>query len=236
MNRFDCQRALTLISLSIALLSGCATPVSVPEIAFDDAVPAVAAQYRTEVREHGKTVHTTDWRIWREAERVERENLQEQTGEIWQRDGASLFHTQLYHADKRGIEYQPGDLRMSGLTSRWSQHAWIVNPDLLRHLNVESSREKDGMTLRRYKGIYGDAQWDITLRLDAMLPQRIERKQGARIERIELRELHALAQAPWQPTSSRDYGCIDFADLGDHERDPFVIRLQSLGAAHAHSH
>jgi hypothetical protein len=70
-----------------------------------------------------------------------------------------------------------------------------------------------------------------------MLPQSIERKRDQRVERIQLKEVHALAKAPWQPTPSRDYGMIDFADLGDHERDPFVIRLQAAshaGIAHQH--
>ena len=48
------------------------------------------------------------------------------------------------------------------------------------------------------------------------------------------------AQAPWQPALSRDYGMLDIADLGDHERDLFVIRLQAaaqvgrVGGAHGY--
>jgi hypothetical protein len=108
---------------------------------------------------------------------------------------------------------------------------------LLQNLRVESTRERDGVPLRRYKGEFGGAHWDITLRLDMMVPQHIERKQGSLVERIDLKEIHLFTQAPWQPTPSRDYGMIDFADLGDHERDPFVVLLQSrAGVSHGHSH
>lgn len=228
-------RALAL--MCILSFAACTKVPTVTEIAFDADLPTVAAQYRTEVREHGKTVSTTDWRLWREDNRVEREDVRQRTGEIWQRDGATLFHSQIYHGDKRGIEYQPGDLDLIGASAQWAQQALIVSPELLQKLAVVSERHRDGVTYRRYKGQYADAQWDITLRLDVMLPQSIERKHDKRIERIQLHEVHPLAQAPWQPTPSRDYGMIDFADLGDHERDPFVIRLQASSHADvAHQH
>ena len=236
-NRFH-RHALTFVAACGIALSGCGARDTAPvRIGFDGTLPAVAAQYRTEVRQKGMESVVVDWRFWREDDRIERENLRDRSGEVWQRDGTTLFHSRLYHAQQRGIDYQPGDLGMMGAVPQWAQQAWIVSPELLQKLTVHSSRERDGVVYQRYKGVYGDSTWDITLRLDSMLPQSIERRQGERIERIDLREVHALAAAPWQPTPSRDYGMIDFADLGDHERDPFVIGLQAAaGAAHAHNH
>jgi hypothetical protein len=50
-------------------------------------------------------------------------------------------------------------------------------------------------------------------------------------------EAHPLAVTPWQPTPSEGYGVLDFADLGDNERDPFVVRVQAhMGVGHGHGH
>jgi hypothetical protein len=235
MNGTTLIRALALL---VALACASCTNVSpTAKLVFDDALPPVAAQYRSHISDHGKELFVTHWRIWRQDNRIEREDIRQQTGEIWQRDGETLFHSQLFHADKRGIEYQPGDLKLVGADTRWTPTAWIVNPQLLQKLTVTSERVRDGVTYRRYTGRHADWEWDITLRLDVMLPQSVERKRDHFVERIELREVHAFAQAPWQPTPSRDYAMIDFADLGDHERDHFVIRLQAAshaGTAHQH--
>lgn len=238
MNRAAHPIACVLASFALTVLQACATmpSASLPAPAFDAALPAVAAQYRTEVRAAHAPSHASEWRFWRSGDRIERENLAERTGELWQRDGATLFHTKLYHADRRGIEFQPGDMALLGAQPAWLQQAWIINPEVFGHLEQVSAGERKGIAYRRYKGTFAGAHWDVTLRMDLMLPQLIERRQGERIERIELREVYALAQAPWQPTPSRDYGMIDFADLGDHERDPFVLRLQATVGGHAHQH
>ena len=233
------NRLSVVCVVGLTILAGCAQrDAAVPEPVFDGALPTIAAQYRTQVREDGRTVQSVDWRLWRDVNRIEREDLQGGTGEIWQRDGATLFHSRLYHAHQRGIEYQPGDLGMLGASPHWMQQAWIVNPEVIRHLSLHSVRERQGVGYRRYTGEYAGADWDVTLRLDSMIPQSIERRQAERVERIELHEVHPLAAAPWQPTPSRDYGMIDFADLGDHERDPFVIGLQAHadGMGHGHRH
>jgi hypothetical protein len=73
----------------------------------------VAAAFRTRI-DHDGNSEVAEWRYWRSANRVQRDDLQSQTGEIWQRDGATVFHTLLFHADRRGVEFEQADLRMTG--------------------------------------------------------------------------------------------------------------------------
>lgn len=225
------------LAATFLVIAGCATTQPVQPLDFDRTLPHAAAEYRTEVAEEGAPATSSRWRIWRDTDRIERENLDAQRGEVWQRDGNVVFHSQIWHAYQRGIEFQSGDLGMVGGTPDWTQQAWIVSPQLLQSLPVVSEKSRDGVTYRRYRGRHADADWDITMRLDYLLPVSIKRSQPKHVERIELVEAHELSQAPWQPTPSREYEMIDFADLGDRERDPYIQQmLAEAGHAHAHAH
>lgn len=224
-----------LVALAAALV-GCATAGRpLPPPTSGDALPPVAAAFRTLVVHNGRR-ETSDWRLWRSADRIEREQLQDRTGEVWQRDGATLFHTVLFHDERRGIEFEPADLQMTGAGAvSWAQQAQVVDSAVLQRLRLTRSAWHRDMPVQDYAGTIDAVQWRVRLRTDLMLPVWIEQRAASRTLRIELLEAHPLAAAPWQPTASTGYGLLDFADLGDHERDPFVLRAQArLGLGHDH--
>jgi hypothetical protein len=106
---------------------------------------------------------------------------------------------------------------------------------VLTALTVRRSAWRDGHPLRQYAGAVDGTHWDITLRVDVMLPVTIERRQPGLSERTELIEVYALDAAPWQPTPTDAYPLIDYADLGDMAADPFVQKVQKLtGSGHVH--
>jgi hypothetical protein len=218
-------------------LAGCAsTAPIVPEPVEEAALPQVAAQYRTQVSHDRKTI-VSDWRYWRSVNRVLREDLKDRTGDLWQRDGATLFHTLLFHEEKRGIEFEQVDLQMTGGMTPWSQQAQIVSAEVLQKLKVMKSGWRGEVPYRDYAGEIAGVHWRVRMRVDMALPLFVEQRTAHDRLRIELVEAYALSDAPWQPTSSEGYGLLDFADLGDHERDPFVLRVQGhLGSAHEHAH
>jgi hypothetical protein len=183
----------------------------------------------------GDVEQVVDWRFWRAPDRLVSENLTTRTGEEWQREGATLFHKQLFHADGRGIEFQMDDLRIAGRLPQWTRQALLADPRVLTALTVKRSAWRDGHPLRQYAGAVDGTHWDITLRVDVMLPVTIERRQPRLSERTELIEVHALDAAPWQPTPADAYPLIDYTDLGDMAADPFVQKVQKLtGSAHVH--
>jgi hypothetical protein len=235
MNR-SAQRVLGLLA-TLQMLAACATSGRpLPEPAQESALPAVAAAFRTRI-EHDGHKETSDWRYWRSADRVQREDLQSRTGELWLRDGATVFHTLLFHADRRGVEFEQADLQMTGAASDWAQQAQIVNPALLQRLRATRAGWKNGIPYQDYAGIADGVRWRVRMRTDMMLPMRIEQRREGEILRVDLVEAHRLAQSPWSPPTAEGYGMVDFADLGDHERDPFVLRLQAhLGIGHGHAH
>lgn len=233
-------RSLTLgLWLALCAAAANADPRSHP--ALDSALakppPAIAAQFRQEVFEHDQRLAAEEWRLWRDHDRLVSERPASGTGEVWQRDGQSLIVTRLFHAHRRGVEYQPGDMGLIDAAPGWQRQALVVDPEVLRRLSEDASAGDQGAPRLRYSGVIEGARWEITLRPDLMLPTQLSVQRGERLERITLVDAHALADAPWQPTPSRDYEMIDFADLGDRERDPFVIALQAAeGGAHGHAH
>jgi hypothetical protein len=208
------------------------------DIDYTAPLPAVAAEYRTERQAGGDMPPVVgSWLLWREPDRVQRDFPASRTTEIWRRDGGALFHVKYFHDAHRGIEFQQPDLTMLGALPTWQQLGLTVAPELLADLQPVASGSDQGHAWRRYRGSHNGVQWDITIRTDLMLPERVERVQGAHREQITLQGAWSLAEAPWKPVSVDSYDVLDFSDLGDHEHDPFVVAVQGqLGIAHGREH
>lgn len=211
-----------------------------------DRLPAAAAEYRTTVAmqstEHSHAAEVLPaeavlWRFWRDADQIVIERPQLGLGELWQRDGKSLIHRKLYHAERRAIEFQEDDLKMLGSHPAWSKLGLLLDPAILAGLTAEEATESDGTPVREYRGSAAGAEWHVIVRLDLALPVLIERETGGLSERTELLQAYVLAAAPWPPTAGDSYDIIDYADLGDKEYDPFVVKVQAqYGHDHGHSH
>ncbi|OAI05409.1 hypothetical protein A1353_11525 [Methylomonas methanica] len=205
-------------------------------------LPAVAAEFVTtrtgeehEHDEHKPLPAKVSWRFWRDSQQITIERPQLGLGELWQRDGQELIHRKLYHQDQRAIEFQAGDLRMLDITPSWQKLALLLDSQLLDKLTAEEIEWTDGIPTREYQGKVADTEWHVVMRLDVGLPMLIERQHGEFSERTELLHAYSLKAAPWQPTLVNGYDVIDFADLGDKESDPFVIKVQAqMGHEHHH--
>lgn len=202
-------------------------------------LPAVAAEFVTtrtgKEHEHDPMPAEVSWRFWRDSQLITIERPQLGLGELWQRDGRELIHRKLYHQDQRAIEFQAGDLRMLDIAPSWQKLALLLDSQLLDKLTADEIEWADGIPTREYQGKVADTEWHVVMRLDVALPALIERRHGEFSERTELLQAYSLNTAPWQPTPIDGYDVIDFADLGDKESDPFVIKVQAqMGHEHHH--
>ncbi len=225
-----------LLAACVLALAGCAQRDGTPAAALDftGPLPAIAAQYRTIVIRDG-VEQSVEWRFWRDERHLVTEYPAQHTGSERQRDGSVVFHRQLFHEERRGIETQLDDAPVAGRTSYWTQQALLIDPRLLGALHDRGTHKEGGHTLRHYEGgVYG-VNWRVQLRADTLIPALIERREAGTVERIELLALHPLSQAPWQPTPAGNYQFIDHIDLGDMEYDPFVQKVQKHSAV-AHTH
>lgn len=228
---------LAATAVGLCLSGGARANEAAPLPGSSATLPPVAAEYRSTLRVGDSPEQSSTWRFWRQADRIERENPARGTGELWQRDGATTFLTRIYHADHKGIEYRSDDLQLLHSTPQWQQLSLLVAPELFDALAVSEPEPRDGVMVRHYRGSFDGATWDITFRPDLMLPVQVTSTRGNRTERLELLQAASLENARWQPASLAGYEIIDFTDLGDRERDPFVMRISAEeGYAHTHAH
>lgn len=244
------QILITLAALAVCMtLTACGTPaqrradVKIIDPA-SSGLPAVAAEFVTtrdgdehdaSAEEHQDEAETVEWRLWRGKQQIVTERPRLGIGELWQLDGQALIHRKLYHADRRAIEFQHDDLKMLRAAPSWQKLSLMLDPKLLEQLTAGDIEWRDGYPLREYRGSLDGTDWHIVMRMDLALPSLIERRHGDFSERTELLAAYPISQSPWQPTPADSYEIIDYADLGDKESDPFVIKVQAqMGHQHAH--
>lgn len=219
---------------------------AVPPLNLAMPLPEVAVEYRTtrtvqggadaQGHEHPPAGRVA-WRFFREHDRIDIENLEARTGERWQRDGNTQFFFKTFHADRRSVEYRTDDLKVINAALSWQQHAMLIDPAVLGALAEQDAGWRDGYPYRRYVGTVNGEKLDVVWRVDLNLPVVLEREGGDFRERTELKAAYTLASAPWSRPDQTDYDVIDFADLGDRERDPFVLRVQAqLPGGDLHHH
>ena len=223
------RHAVLAVCLAIYVLPGCA---------FGRSPPDVAAEYRQErLAPANAAAETSIWRMWRTADRLVREFDANETSEVWQRDGRTVFHTRYFHGPRRGIEFQQEDLSRLGAQPQWQGLAEVIPSEVLAKLTVLEEGVTDGHAWRRLEGTLDGVRWSVTMRTDLMLPVSLERHHGEVVERLTLLGAWPVHDAPRQPRSTEGYQVLDFADLGDNERDPFVMAVQGqLGLDHHHGH
>ena len=232
-----------IVMVAALLLCGSAAPgwagtaPAVPPLDTSGGWPAVAAEYRSTVTAEGASPESRTWHYWRDTDCIQRENVATGTGERWDRDGRTLFLTRLYHADRKGIEYRSDDLEILNATPAWTQLALLVDPAVLAGLAEVEAGWRDGVPVRHYAGTFDGARWDVKVRTDLMLPVEVRVERGTASESVELVSAVARDRAPFEPTQATGYEIIDYADLGDRERDPFVMRVTAAeGYVHGYAH
>lgn len=240
--------AISLIA--IAVIAGCGTAPTHPTAnatiiePSSAMLPAVAAEFLT-TRESDEEAHAhyeheaqasrVHWRFWRNSKKIDIERPQLGVGESWQQDGRAIIHRKLYHADQRAIEFQQDDLKMLEAAPSWHKLSLLLDQSLLEQLSASDIKWSEGFPVRDYQGTVNGTAWHIVMRMDIALPILVESRSAQASERTELLNAYALTAAPWQPTPSDAYEVIDYADLGDKEYDPFVIKVQAqMGQAHHH--
>lgn len=237
------MRFSLLLTLSF-LLNACAHHAPVPPLDLNSATPAISARYLTE-RQHVASEHEhheaheeardfeNEWVFQRSAQRIEVHLPAQQTGEVWLRDGKTVFYQKLFHADKKIIEYQMEDLSGLNVAVNWRTNELMMDPAILQHLSVTDEDWIDGHPALELSGTVDAIDYDVVWLVDLNLPHSIKKRDGN--GNHEHTQLLTLESTP-MPDSS-PYESIDYADLGDRERDPFVLKIQDhLIGGHAHQH
>lgn len=230
--------SIQLWVILVTVLASCASTRPVPPLEITGALIPVAAEYVTTRTGHdGEKDTEVHWRFFRTENRIDIDNMQAHTGEVWLRDGKTIQMRQLFHDDRKGVEYLMDDFSVLGMKPSWDREALLVDPHTLQQLPETGAYWLAGQPVRRYQGEVNGQQLEIIWRVDSNVPQSITRLHGAEKEATRLLAVYPLAQSPWQYNNGDNYELIDYTDLGDRERDPFVLKIQSqLPGGDVHHH
>lgn len=235
---------LSVLLLLSLLLNACAQHAPVPPLDLNSAAPAVSARYVTE-RKHVESEHEhheeheeeqdfkNEWIFHRSAQRIEVNIPTQQTGEVWLRDGKTVFYQKLFHSDKKIVEYQMEDLSGLNVAVNWRTNELMIDPAILQQLHVTGEDWIDGHPALELSGTVDAIDYDVVWLVDLNLPHAIKKRDAnGNHEHTQLLGLEPSTSPHYQ-----DYESIDYADLGDRERDPFVLKIQDhLIGGHVHRH
>ncbi|WP_367155454.1 hypothetical protein [Methylomonas sp. HYX-M1] len=233
-----------LYMLCLLFLSACADQPGqpLPALRIQEPLPSLAAEYQTTLsdtyakRPKNGSRHYR-WRLYRAADRIETHNLCAESSEVWSRTHyGEINHQQLFHAQKRLIEYVSGDLKAIGQLPIWTTLATLISPTDLSALHAVGEERYGEFSAIRYAGSIAEEQETLELLWlpQLQLPALIKRQRRDHALQTRLIEWHHLGDSPWPTPETADYRVIDFADLGDKEHDPALIGLLP-GSPHPHS-
>lgn len=198
-------------------------------------LPPLAAEFVTTVS--GGDPAKTIARLVRSADAVEWRYLANNTGELWTKTSKDLwFYHKIFHADRQVIEYSPVDINLLGMHQQWQYFA--INPNLLQALTYSKTAENfHGFLAIIYSGEKSGIHYEVLWLPQLSLAARISATQANQKTITEIRTLHVNQHAPFTFSDITGYRTIEYTDLGDMERDPFVMKIQhELLDHHGHLH
>lgn len=187
-------------------------------------LPPLAAEFVTTISGDNASVNSA--RLVRTTEAVEWLYLTSNTSELWTKTSNDLwFYSKVFHADRQVIEYSPVDLNLLGIHQQWQQFA--INPDILKF----ATSTKPAADFRGWQSVIYTGEQEGTTYEVLWLPQlsiaaRVIAKHGKQKTVTEIRELFVNQQTPFTFSDITHYRTIEYTDLGDMERDPFVMKIQ----------
>jgi len=215
-----------LFGLQLAFL---ASPLAGEAMKNSTPLPAVACHFTSRVALRGQPpqVQEWDWYWWRQPDRVETQDTEGNTGQIWEvSKNGQVTYWRAFHKNKRVIEYTPGDLRALGQYPDWATITKVIDPTLLTTtLKPVGKEEILGRQAQRYQGQVNGVEFEVWWLDREQVPALVRQVSETREETLRLKEIHPLQQSPWARSQIVDYTRLDYADLGDKESDPFVRSL-----------
>lgn len=192
----------------------------------------MGAQYRvTTVDTTDKQASVTRLSLWRNHNQVAHEYPDAQITESWERvSNGTLKLSRYFDAYQRGIEYQPYDINNGKGETDWRQKFQLISDDL-----------KDKMQLRSSTGKGCEKTEEYTLKLDARqlwlewLPEQqlvksYREETPHKTTTWKLDTIITDAEQIRRVFAERnDYQTTDYADIGDNESDPFLLKMINLG-------
>ncbi|MDX2369286.1 MAG: hypothetical protein QNK36_12950 [Colwellia sp.] len=180
---------------------------------------------KNELLKTDKTIKLSS--LWRKNQKVLSVNGEQST--TWFKlNNGSVQKTAHFDHFKRSIEYQAKPMS----DDRWQQIRQLIPDSKKQSLNFAGSQLKGCYQQESYQweneksNLQGKLLWNADLKLITELTIKQGNRQSHwKLEKIEQDE--AIIEAAFSQRAK--YQATDFADIGDNESDPFLIKMINLG-------
>lgn len=197
-------------------------------------LPPLAARYQFQT---GK--RNSDWYLIRNDNRIVIFDAASGQAKLWEKDArGEIEFSRVFAADRRVVEYAPGEIKARGAVPDWNALASIVGSRDLAGLRKTGERKVLGRNATVLSGKTASGKLQVWWLANERLPAMVQHGQGDKAVRLVLRELRPQPAREWnwaEPETLATYARLDAADLGDMEYDPFVRKVLQLDG-HSHSH
>ena len=176
--------------------------------------------------------------LWRNGQQVAHEYKDTHIAELWEKTKTGMLRLERYFDEhKRGIEYQPSDINSGRGTTDWSLRNQLISNELLGSMQLTETKGKDCDVLEKY--FFSDD--NVSIELDwlpelALIKNYSEESKAGKIQ-WKLQQVILDEERVKKAFRIRsNYQTTDYADIGDNESDPFLMKMINLGHLnHSHS-
>lgn len=173
--------------------------------------------------------------LWRFNDQVAYEYPKKQLTEIWNLvSNGQIRPVRLFDEFKRGIEYQPMEVNEGKGDKNWSAKFQLVGQNLLTKLKINKTEKEGCFTRSERVGVENNNKINLVWLEHIKLPRELTVEYGKTIEHWQLinieKDQHSVEKAFKQ---RENYLLTDYADIGDNESDPFLLKMVNVGFASA---
>ena len=212
----------------IALLLTSISQMAIADCSND----ALGASYKITTSDlngkHKKVSHLT---LWRNGEQVAHEHKETAVTEVWERlNNGQLRLVRDFDRFKQGIEYEPNEIKIKHNDVDWQVKKQLISQLFIDDMTLVSTTGNDCNTQRNYiKKSNKDKinlQWLVNQKLIYKLI--IESaKETVSWELLTVENNTNKVKNLFKRHA--DYKMTDYADIGDNESDPFLMKMINMG-------
>ncbi len=198
--------------------------------ATDCASEPLQARYSISTR-HGDHTTTRALELLRYQGLVAHHFADRHITEVWERNATKQARvTRHFDTAQRGIEYASNEIGGAENDDDWSSKVQLISNSRLSSMTLTGSQGSGCKRVEHYHQQQGERSISLVWRPEQRLIQSLTIEQGDHREHWQLEQQHrSLSDIAAFFEQRMDYQTTDYADIGDNESDPFLLKMIRLG-------
>lgn len=176
--------------------------------------------------------------LWRNGQQVAHEYKDTHITELWEKTKNGMLRLERHFDEhERGIEYHPYEINFGRGTTDWSLRNQLISDELLDRMQLTETKGSNCDLTESYvfssDNVKIKLEWHPELQLIKNYTE--ESKTGKILWKLQ-QVIHDEERVKQVFKIRSDYQTTDYADIGDNESDPFLLKMINLGHLnHSHS-